>query len=330
MAGLLDSITPFLSGLRGGVLGSIGSGLQNTQNSNTVQQALGPEAQPGMGPLITSNPQAAQMAISQRLLREQLGALQQNPQLQNNPGLMYSILQDPAVRQQFYETGQVGSVELPGGTKVPVIRNQGQLSLGIPGGKSLGDLATMGNDMVRQNEAAKALGTAQGTAQGGLPNTQALIDKGLEDIDALIKDPQLKNAVGLKGAILTQIPGTAAQGPAARLAQLHGESSLVGLQYLQKIGRLNINEFNAGANAISRLQAHQSYGDVIEALGDLKKVFQTARSRSGETAGIGPTPAPQAQSQPSQQPAGGNAPTAINRATGQRVILQNGQWVPIK
>lgn len=304
-----------------GIASSVDPQLQELQYRRGAYNALSQQNGPQDAAILMGNPPAYGLGFQRQLFLDQLKSLMgtdpNNPKMSLSEAL-YKI--SPEGQKQQYGITPVPGYEV-GDIKAPGVISGGRLqpptgfangASGVPGQPaqgpgSLPPMAQTAIEMKRQEEAAKALGTAQGTAQGGLPNTQALLDKSISDVQSLINDPNLKYATGMYGELYGHIPGSPAQAPMASLKQLHGESALTGLQYLQKIGRLNINEFNAGANAIGRLNVDemgktpQKYQDAVNALRDLKKVFETARSRSGETAGVGPTPAP-VQSQPSQQP----------------------------
>lgn len=107
MPGLFDNAGPFLSGF-GGVLGGLGRGITNAQNANTVQQTLG--GQPGLGSLITSNPQAAGIAIGQRNLEQNYSDLVGNGVPRGLAGLMVT---HPEMVTKLGEIQKLGPGEVP-------------------------------------------------------------------------------------------------------------------------------------------------------------------------------------------------------------------------
>lgn len=286
-------------------LGTIGPGLdpgagQQLPQTSTPAQYGPPQQQPFPNPfnsggfadrlargLSIMDPVAGQAYYNRQLQQAQYEALMRDPKM--TPGRAIGMIQNPAVLQNYYETKSLGPIKA-GPVEGQLVTQGGEMTPVMPG-------ASDANKMIEEQAAAQERGKAYGGAQAGLANQQALFDKGLQDIDGLMKDPNLRLATGAAHLMgLDKFgPGAAA---AAKVHQLAGEASIAGLSYLRGIGRLNINEFNAGTQAIARLNQAQNYNDMVSALRDLRETFALARERSGVTAGVGPTPAPQSNAQP--------------------------------
>jgi hypothetical protein len=190
-------------------------------------------------------------------------------------------------------------------------------------------------EKARQEAAGGTTGRVQAGAAAVLPNTLASFDHTANLIDDLQADETgMKWATGsLLGRLPVPIPFSGAGDYMAKLNQLE---SLYG--DLKTKGGLTEIQAKKGEDAVAALTRAQSTPQFKKALTDLGDVVAQGRANAITIAGEDPNNpkfAPPTRARPggpqaTTTPTAGAAPTIINRKTGQRMILRNGQWAPVQ
>jgi hypothetical protein len=192
-------------------------------------------------------------------------------------------------------------------------------------------------EKARQEAAGGTAGRVQAGAAAVLPNTLANFDHTANLIEDLKADETGMNwATGsLFGRLPVPIPFTGASDYMAKLNQLE---SLYG--DLKTKGGLTEIQAKKGEDAVAALTRAQSTPQFKKALTDLGDVVAQGRANAITIAGGDPNDpkfAPSQRARPGGPQANaptaagaGQAPTIINRKTGQRMILRNGQWAPMQ
>lgn len=160
-----------------------------------------------------------------------------------------------------------------------------------------------------QNEQA-AFDTAVGTGMGqakvenvtGAPQAIANADTLLNQIDGVLADPALDQAIGL-GGVLPAIPGTDQAGVVTRVEQLQGQAFLQAFDSLKGAGQITEVEGQKATAAIARLNRVQNKEDFVAALNDLREIVLAAQQRAATKGGVdlperAPAAAPQSQANP--------------------------------
>jgi hypothetical protein len=124
-------------------------------------------------------------------------------------------------------------------------------------------------------------------------NVVAKAENAIQNIDALIADPRLKNATGWGSYIPVDIPGVNAE-VRARMGQVQGEAFSQALQQLRGLGAVSNVEGEKASQAIARLNAAQSYEEYIAAVQDFRSVISGGvdRARNMMQVRTGRAPAP--------------------------------------
>lgn len=145
-----------------------------------------------------------------------------------------------------------------------------------------------GMDEVVNENAAQERGKALGTAQAGLPGALQTAGSFINNIDALIADPRLRNVVGWSPYNpLTRLPYRPEDaGTAARIEQLQGQAFLQAYNALRGGGQITEAEGAQARAAIGRLgNLTQTHGDYVAALNDARRevwdLMNLARTRAG-------------------------------------------------
>lgn len=162
---------------------------------------------------------------------------------------------------------------------------------------------------------AKTAAETQTKAAADFPRIQQNTTEALGIINELKNHPGLEYITGLysKAPI---VPGTPQAAADALAQQVQGQTFLQAYQTLKGGGQITEVEGKKAEAAIARLSRAQSTNDYKGALGALESVLKLGLERAKKQGA-------QQTSAPPQQ-----APTATG-PNGQKVTLQNGQWVPL-
>lgn len=144
------------------------------------------------------------------------------------------------------------------------------------------------------NAVGKGMGEAQVEGVTGAPQAVANADLLLNQIDGVLTDPALDQAIGL-GGILPAIPNTDQAGVVTRIEQLQGQAFLQAFESLKGGGQITEVEGQKATAAIARLSRVQNKDDFVSALNELKSIVTAAKERAARkatpagTQGAGPT-----------------------------------------
>lgn len=124
----------------------------------------------------------------------------------------------------------------------------------------------------------------------------------ISTIDGILNDPDLGQAVGVRGAVNSRLGPLApnAARVTSRLEQLEGQAFLQAFESLKGGGQITEIEGQKATQAMGRLSRAQSEGDYREALTELRGILELARTRP---AGWANTPEGMAEAQRQLQPA---------------------------
>lgn len=277
MPGLFDSVTPFLSGLRGGVLGSIGSGLANAQNAGTINQALGP----GMGQMLLSNPQAANALMQRQIMQQTYQSLARSGMDPQRAAIMAMHPESLSEQGKPINVPPGGSVVTPlfgmmGGSAPTSAQQQPPSSQPGPSNASVGgsvpgaQFTNPGGEMTD----AEAMSAANQYILGDRQVLQNLIGRGSTGIGA-INRAKVSNFIQQ----IMQQRGLSPQNVSANAMKFEGLQKNIG-----DIGKTN-NALNTGVGHLSQL------ADVFNNLGNsnfqpsnyAKNVFQELIGKAGPT-----------------------------------------------
>ena len=182
----------------------------------------------------------------------------------------------------------------------------------------------------------KLLGKKQGGQLANRENAKAgpaQLDCTIQKIDDHKATPRIRQWQSAQWrAAWAQLPGGQC-GPRtiARIDQLTGQAVTNVMQSFKNTGiRLNLQEvqqLKQGADSrVSASRVTNVPAFLIEPLDDLYSQIAGMRNKTwNKLPGQAETPSPQGQ-----RAVQSNAPVAINRQTGQRITLKNGQWVPLQ
>lgn len=143
--------------------------------------------------------------------------------------------------------------------------------------------------------AQSAAGAAEGARIGSAPKTVTQADTMLADIDAVMGDPQLGNALGWSSYVPFDIPGYNTQ-PRSRIEKLQGQAFLQAFESLKGGGAITEIEGKKAEQAIARLRTSQTEDEFKAALGELRGIVIAAKDRASARlpGGIPEAPAPAA------------------------------------
>jgi hypothetical protein len=183
---------------------------------------------------------------------------------------------------QISDTGEAQAVPLPEGVRPSAGTRQ------VDAGTHFVILDRSGNaiGIVPKNNRESAFETAAGTVEGrtaaekvaDAPRAVVQADLILSDIDALINDPGLDNAVGWGSYVPFDIPGFNAE-TRARLNKLEGQAFLQAFESLKGGGQITEIEGVKATQAIARLGRAQDPNEFRQALREFKEVIDAARMR---------------------------------------------------
>lgn len=175
--------------------------------------------------------------------------------------------------------------------------------------------ATLAGAKTTATEDAKA--TAD--ARAGLGKVEVQAQNVISTIDKLLNSPGLPHITGMR-SLMPIIPNTVQAQADALAKQIEGQAFLQAFESLKGAGQITEIEGQKATAAMARLQRAQSTPDYMDALKELKEIAQTAVQRARRAAAGGQA----------QQPAGGGqAEVTATGPNGQKLVLRNGQWVPL-
>jgi len=140
-------------------------------------------------------------------------------------------------------------------------------------------------DLQKNIAGAKAVGTAQGAAQGtaqtGLDNTLFQGETTLKQLDDLLAHPGFSTAVGIGNEITRFAPsGSEPRNFLTRLDQLKGGQFLQAYQTLKGGGQITEVEGKKATEAIARMNATSSEAEFKQAVKDFADVIRAGMSRA--------------------------------------------------
>jgi hypothetical protein len=144
-------------------------------------------------------------------------------------------------------------------------------------------------DYIRQQAEQRAMGgevgKQRGQAQMGYGVALDKANQGLQVVESLLSHPGQQAAVGFSSAF-PSMPGGQAANYEAKLGQLQGKMFLEAFESLKGGGQITEVEGIKATQAISDLSTSQSETEHRRSLETLRDIFQNAKKRAAERAGI--------------------------------------------
>jgi hypothetical protein len=126
----------------------------------------------------------------------------------------------------------------------------------------------------------KEIGEVEGKQSAAAAGAITTADQTMKQIDEVLQHPGLKDVTGMTGGVWRNIRGTDAYGVNQRIEQLKGRAFLEAFESMKGGGAITELEGKKASDAIARLNVNQSEADFRKALGDLREVVQSARTRA--------------------------------------------------
>jgi hypothetical protein len=173
-----------------------------------------------------------------------------------------------------------------------------------------------------------ALGSSQGEAAAAAPSDVVAAQTALELVDSIRNDPELPWATGQGAALGMNNPIIAPgrYGFQKKVDQAKSGAFLTAIQEMRGMGALSNAEGQTATQAVTRMETALKEEDFLAALDEYEFIVSQGMKRAQQrmTAAPGSFPADLA---PGGAP-GGAMPTAVNPATGERMVFDGQQWVP--
>lgn len=170
-----------------------------------------------------------------------------------------------------------------------------------------------------------ALGSQQGEAAAAAPSDVVAAQTALDLVQSIRDDPELPWATGTSAGLgANMVPGTGRFGFQAKVDQAKSGAFLTAIQEMRGMGALSNAEGQTATQAVTRMNTALSKEDFEAALDDYEFIVSQGMQRAQQrmTAAPGSFPADLSPAQ------GGGMPTAVNPATGERMVFDGQQWVP--
>lgn len=243
---------------------------------------------------------------------------------QTDYGLQPVWLRDPETKQlRLGVPGKDGSFKLldtPQGMELlPGVNNVDAGTNFQVQNKKTGEIQSTISKDVSGEQAAKDKGKAITEAQVQLAGARQTANMVQDGVKKLIDDPALEQALGPLDSRLPTIRASTAR-VEARINQITGQTFMQARQLLKGGGQITDFEGRKAEEAFARLNRAQSREDFTKALTDFNSAVQEGLRKLEA----------QAKGNFDVDPAAAQPVTAVNPQTGERIVLQNGQWVPVK
>lgn len=183
-----------------------------------------------------------------------------------------------------------------------------------------------------------ALGSQQGEAAAAAPSDVVAAQNALSLVESIRNDPELPWATG-QGAALGMNNPIIAPGRFAfqkKVDQAKSGAFLTAIQEMRGMGALSNAEGQTATQAVTRMETALNEEDFLAALDEYEYIVAQGMQRAQQrmTAAPGSFPADlapggaQGGGMPGGDMPGGGMPTAVNPATGERMVFDGQQWVP--
>lgn len=174
-----------------------------------------------------------------------------------------------------------------------------------------------------------ALGGAQGEAAAAAPSDVVAAQNALDLVQSIRDDPELPWATG-QGAALGMNNPIIAPGRYAfqkKVDQAKSGAFLTAIQEMRGMGALSNAEGQTATQAVTRMETALTDEDFLAALDEYESIVSQGMQRAQQrmTAAPGSFPTDLA---PGGAQGGVGMPTAVNPATGERMMFDGQQWVP--
>lgn len=173
-----------------------------------------------------------------------------------------------------------------------------------------------------------ALGSSQGEAAAAAPSDVVAAKTALELVDSIRNDPELPWATGQGAALGMNNPIIAPgrYGFQKKVDQAKSGAFLTAIQEMRGMGALSNAEGQTATQAVTRMETALKEEDFLAALDEYEFIVSQGMLRAQQrmTAAPGSFPADLAPGGAQ----GGGMPTAVNPATGERMVFDGQQWVP--